>query len=436
MPDRINLGLLTTWNTRCGIAEYSRYIVEQLQKRDDVDVTVFGSINHGDYKLCEDEDFVVPTFEMALWSNGSDRFLIENILERDIDVLHIQYQMLFYNPPLFEELVRRFSGRTVITYHDNDFPPNFAADQIDFRYTHRLGVGMGECHEIAHGLENRKPVVKTFGRGRSRADIIGAICERNGWDFQAFFGGTSKAWLETPDLYRWLRDSDAVALWYDEAERAGSSGAVRIAISTRRFVVCNGTTWFNEIPERGANFVKVDTTDEFERALQEHLGNDFIDRDSWERIAARHVADYRMLLGRRRPLPDARELAVVAFADELIEDPRLLAAWGGAFGGDDPVTLVVRTTDAEAAQLAAAVEAVGLNGDSDADLLALDLDLARLAEGATAVFSRRALDGPLAAVPRYDEGGLDAMRRRIDDSIPPSGDSAPQSDQLSVPSRA
>src|SRR5437763_10777948 len=233
MADRINLGLLTTWNTRCGIAEYSRYIVEQLQKRDDVHVTVFGSINHGEYKLRDEEDFVVPTFDMALWANGSDRFLIDNILECDIDVLHIQYQMLFYNPPLFEELIRRFPGRTVITYHDNDFPPNFPYEQIDFRYTHRLGVGMGKCHEIAHGLENRRPVVKTFGRGRSRADIIGAICERNGWDFQAFFGGTSKACLETPDLYRWLRDSDAVPLWYDEAARTATNGSAPIAISAR-----------------------------------------------------------------------------------------------------------------------------------------------------------------------------------------------------------
>ena len=416
MTDRIKLGLLTTWNTRCGIAEYSRYIVEQFQKRDDVEVTVFGSINHGDYELREDEDFVVPTFEMALWANGSDRFLIENILERDIDVLHIQYQMLFYNPPLFEELISRFPGRTVITYHDNDFPPGFPYEQIDFRYTHRLGVGMGECHEIAHGLENRKPVVKTFGRGRSRADIIGAICERNGWEFQAFFGGTSKAWMETPDLYRWLRDSDAVALWYDEAERAGSSGAVRIAISTRRFVVCNSTTWFNEIPPRGANFVKVDTPDEFERALQQALGNAFIERDSWERIAERHMADYRMLLGRRRPLPDAREHAVVAFADELIESPELIAAWGRSFGGDDPVTLVIRTSDDEAAELAHAVETVGLDGESDADLLALDTTPAHLAEGATAVYSRRTPDPVFASVPRYDEGIIDEIRQLVDGS--------------------
>jgi hypothetical protein len=410
MTDRIKLGLLTTWNTRCGIAEYSRYIVEQLQRRDDVDVTVLGSINHGDYKLREDEDFVVPCFEMALWANGSDRLLVDRILEQELDVLHVQHQMLFYNPPLFEDLLRRFPGRKVVTYHDNDFPPGFPADAFDFRYTHRLGVGMGECAEIAHGLENRPPVVKTFGRGRSRADIIGAICERNGWQFEAFFGGTSKAWLETPDLYRWLRDSDAVALWYDEAERAGSSGAVRIAISTRRFVVCNSTTWFNEIPERGANFVKVDTPDEFERALQEQLGNDFIDRDSWERIADRHLADYRMLLGRRRPIEDARELAVVAFADELIEDPQLLAGWGRTFGGDDPVTLVIRATDAQAVELAGAVNSVGLDGDSDADLLALDADPARLAEGARAVYSRRALDGAFAAVPRYDDSALASLR--------------------------
>jgi hypothetical protein len=414
MTDRIKLGLLTTWNTRCGIAEYSRYIVEQLQKRDDVDVTVFGSINHGDYRLREDEDFVVPTFEMALWANGSDRFLIENILERDIDVLHIQYQMLFYNPPLFEALLRRFHGRTVITYHDNDFPPGFPADQIDFRYTHRIGVGMGECHEIAHGLENRKPVVKTFGRGRSRADIIGAICERNGWDFQAFFGGTGKAWLETPDLYRWLRDSDAVALWYDEAERAGSSGAVRIAISTRRFVVCNSTTWFNEIPDEGPNFVKADTPDEFERALQQQLGNDFIDRDSWERIAERHVTDYRMLLGRKRPIADARELAVVAFADELIADPSLLAGWGQAFGGDDPVTLVIRASDADSAQLAQTVERVGLDSPSDADMLATDAGMARLAEGATALYTRRTPDGVFASIPAYDDSALASLRALIE----------------------
>jgi hypothetical protein len=414
MTDRIKLGLLTTWNTRCGIAEYSRYIVEQLHKRDDVDVTVLGSINHGDYKLREDEDFVVPVFEMALWANGSDRLLVEKILAQDLDVLHVQYQMLFYNPPLFEDLLRRFPGRKVITYHDNDFPPNFPADQFDFRYTHRLGVGMGECHEIAHGLENRPPVVKTFGRGRSRADIIGAICERNGWDFQAFFGGTSKAWLETPDLYRWLRDSDAVALWYDEAERAGSSGAVRIAISTRRFVVCNSTTWFNEIPAQGANFVKVDTPDEFEAALQKQLGNDFIERDSWERIADRHMADYRMLLGRKRPIQDAREFAVVAFADELIADPQLLAGWGEAFGGDDPVTLVIRASEADSVQLAQVVDKVGLDSPSDADMLAIDSDPARLAEGATAVYTRRNPGGAFATVPSYDDAALTSLRELLE----------------------
>ncbi|HEY1597326.1 MAG TPA: hypothetical protein VGF74_18145 [Thermoleophilaceae bacterium] len=418
MTDRIKLGLLTTWNTRCGIAEYSRYIVEQMQKRDDVDVTVLGSINYGDYKLREDEDFVVPVFEMALWANGRNDLLVDKILEQDLDVLHVQYQMLFYNPPLFEELLRRFPGRKVITYHDNDFPPSFPAGLFDFRYTHRLGVGMGECVEIAHGLENRPPVVKTFGRGRSRADIIGAICERNGWQFETFFGGTSKAWLETPDLHRWLRDSDAVALWYDEAERAGSSGAVRIAISTRRFVVCNSTTWFNEIPDSGPNFVKVDTSDEFERALQQQLGNDFIDRDSWERIAERHVTDYRTLLGRKRPIEDARDFAVVAFADELIAEPELLAGWGRAFGGDDPVTLVIRASDADSAALASAVERVGLDSNSDADMLAMDADPARLAEGATAVYTRRTLTGVFAEMPAFDEGGLGSLRAVIESSAP------------------
>ena len=41
------------------------------------------------------------------------------------------------------------------------------------------------------------------------------------------------------------------------------------------------------------------------------------------------------------PLPGAREFAVLAFADELVERPELLAAYGERFGGADDATLVI-----------------------------------------------------------------------------------------------
>ena len=37
----------------------------------------------------------------------------------------------------------------------------------------------------------------------------------------------------------------------------------------------------------------------------------------------------------------ARARAVLAFADELVADPSLLAAWSAAFDGSDDITLVI-----------------------------------------------------------------------------------------------
>jgi hypothetical protein len=420
MSDTLKIGLLTSWNTRCGIAEYSRYIATRMRAEEGVELTVFGSRNSGVHKVREDEPWVVPCFDIPIWADGRFDLDVETILAADLDVLHVQYQMVFYNPRRFAELMRRFPGVKVVTYHDNDFFPGFDHEAFDVRYTHREGVGRGECIVVPHGLEDRPPVVKTFGRGRSRSDIIAPICDRNGWRFEEFFGGTQRTWLETEDLYRWLRDSDAIVLWYDEAPTAGSSGAVRIAISTRRWVVCNDTSWFHDLPETGANFAKVHTPEGLEAALRAKLDNDFIVRDSWTSVVERHLADYRGALGRsRRAVDGAREVAVLAFADELVEDPALLRAFGATFGGADGATLVIHVAEADldriADALGRAVEAAGLDGDDAADLLAVPgpetFEHRRyLARRVDAVLSRRSASGPLARVPRFDAGGAADLR--------------------------
>jgi Glycosyl transferase family 2 len=104
----------------------------------------------------------------------------------------------------------------------------------------------------------------------------------------------------------------------------------------------------------------------------------------------------------RAGLEDARRIAILAFADELIADPSLLRAYGSAVSSEDDATLVIVTRDADA--LVAAVGAAGLDGTGSPDLLAVDAQPA----GADAVFSRREHDG----LPRYDEtslGGLQAL---------------------------
>ena len=98
----------------------------------------------------------------------------------------------------------------------------------------------------------------------------------------------------------------------------------------------------------------------------------------------------------------ARRLSVLAFADELVDDPALLSAWGTALSGADPVTLVIQADGPAMERLVEAVTAAGLTGDDAADLLAFD-PAASSPPPVDAAFSRRPLDGPLAVLPRYDD---------------------------------
>lgn len=283
----MKIGVLTTWNTQCGIAEYSRYLVNALQRREDTEVVVLGSKNYDDRKVAEDEHYVVPVFAVLPWNSYNDHsFDVGRILSEQLDVLHIQYEVLLYNQAGLNSLLSEFQGLKVITYHDNCIPPDFPFYQFHLRYTHRENVGVGERFILPFGIENRKPVVKTFGLGRSRIDIIGQVCNNLGYDFQYSFG--ENEWKTTDELADWLRDSDCIVLYYDDVPSAGSSQAARTAIGTRRPVIVNNVTWFSGV--KGAYFVS--NAEQLKKELFSLLDNRVIEQDSWDNIAAGHMEDY------------------------------------------------------------------------------------------------------------------------------------------------
>ena len=109
-------------------------------------------------------------------------------------------------------------------------------------------MGIGPRRLIPQGIDVRPPVIKTFGLGKARIDVVAEICERNGWRFEHSFG--EDRWLEYEELYRWLRDCDAIVLWYEEDLTSGGSAAAPLAISTRRPVFVNDTEWFRDLPDQ------------------------------------------------------------------------------------------------------------------------------------------------------------------------------------------
>jgi hypothetical protein len=313
MPLRI--GVLSSWNARCGIAEYTRSLVDALRRQDDVQVTVFGSRNYGERATKPFEEWAVPVFDVQVWHPESRFGLdVEAVLEHELDVLLIEFSTLFYDHGRLVELLRRFPGVRAVAYHDKEGLLAFPCELVDLIYTHRADVGGGSRRVMLHvGIDLRPPVVKTFGLGKSRLDVIGAICERNGWDFQHSFG--SDRWLDSEELFAWLRDCDAIVLWYNDKLGSGGSAAAPFAIGTRRPVFVNDTNAFVELPERTANLRKLRTADELEAELRELFANDYAEERTWDGVATTLIADFREAVAFRQPraTPSHRGLRETAF---------------------------------------------------------------------------------------------------------------------------
>jgi hypothetical protein len=105
----------------------------------------------------------------------------------------------------------------------------------------------------------------------------------------------------------------------------------------------------------------------------------------------------------RDPEPERRALeplsgaVVLAYAEELIDDVRLLETWRDSFSAADNATLVIQTPEYATERLIAAVSQAGLDGDDAADMVAVGDEAAELG-AVVAVLSRREDRG----LPRLD----------------------------------
>jgi SAM-dependent methyltransferase len=114
----------------------------------------------------------------------------------------------------------------------------------------------------------------------------------------------------------------------------------------------------------------------------------------------------------RRGVDGARNLAVLAFADELVAHPELLVAYGRVFSAADDATLVVHVGGFDTALLEQAAAAAGVDRDGAADVLALTgaADERVLADNVDALLSRRPAAPPFTALPRFDESTVGDVR--------------------------
>jgi len=118
ISSKTKLGMVSTWNTKCGIAEYTRYIIEGLPN--DIEVTVFS--NHVDLKelIREDEGNVI-----RCWNAYFDDLdqLYRNIIKENLNKIHFQFNFGLFELNALISLINklRLKGvKTIITFHSVD----------------------------------------------------------------------------------------------------------------------------------------------------------------------------------------------------------------------------------------------------------------------------------------------------------------------------
>ena len=108
------VAMVTSWNSRCGIAENSRYLVEHT--RGEVDYDIFADV---------DVEVIDPTAEAGVVRTWKDRWtpelgdLEDALLLSDADVLHVQFNFGFFEFGRLAELLDRQLDRrgVVLTMH-------------------------------------------------------------------------------------------------------------------------------------------------------------------------------------------------------------------------------------------------------------------------------------------------------------------------------
>lgn len=140
--DKPGIGFVTTWNTKCGIAEYTRYLATNLPAGHGI--TIFAN-RSGEELVRPDEEFVHRCWEPV--TNGQNNRVEEaltSILESGVRAVSIQYNFGFFTPESLYELIKRLKIARIVatvTMHAVNHP-NFsqlkdALATADFCICHR-----------------------------------------------------------------------------------------------------------------------------------------------------------------------------------------------------------------------------------------------------------------------------------------------------------
>ena len=276
---------MSTWKSHCGIAEYTANLVAEYENLGH-EVHVLGNPYY---------------FEVHWWGEGSHLYpeRVWTTLEAvKPDVFHVQYQGSLYNPIDFNLMIDqvdryKLADKLVITVHDSSRGRHNLDYFTDWVY-HKKGILTEEeisshtAHLLPFPIQHRYAKVFSFGMGRNDYELISQVCRDLDIEY-TFHDGRISGWLEEDFLFERMKESDAIVLWYNEVPGIiGASAAARTALASHRPVFTNNVEWFQDLDE-DIYHISADVA-ELKEQLRKTLRLDYINRNSFKRVAWYHVS--------------------------------------------------------------------------------------------------------------------------------------------------
>ena len=250
----MKIGMVTSWNERCGISSYSKTLVHELISRGH-DVKV--AANFPRDQVEPDEPFVERFFHVPFMTHEKTAN-VEGMVNylKDCDIIHVQFETSLYHPDYFNQLMFGlipYNKKIVFTMHSGGIWHEFPISRVDHFITHDhpfannssvipMGVKIYKGNEGTINLNT----LTSFGLGRNNDDYVNEAIKGMNIDYKTTYG--HREWLPLDKLVSKIRESWIISLLYpDIGSTSVSSSAVMLAMGCDRPILVSNTNWFSHI---------------------------------------------------------------------------------------------------------------------------------------------------------------------------------------------
>jgi len=252
----MKVGFVTSYGSRCGIAEYSKELINGLQGKG-IDIKVCA--NFLPEVLEPDPDFVKRLFHCPFMThkNASDPLGMYEFL-KDSDLIHIQFETSLYHPSWFSRFVRNFKDfskntKIAMTMHSDGLWPDFSRSLINHFISHEpmwctgsygsvIPMGVKLFNNLS---EPEKNLICSFGLGRNDDKFVKEAIEGTNLRFETSYG--NKTWLSRDELIKTVSKGSIICLIYPPVGASVSSSAAMFALGLNRPLIVSATNWFKSI---------------------------------------------------------------------------------------------------------------------------------------------------------------------------------------------